>query len=233
MSDPSCERVAPISESAGTVGSGDGTAHSDPYEIARATADDIDVLSHLIAVAFDPLASSSWLVPNPAERQRIFPPYSQLHVEQALHRGRVELTRDRLAVALWFPVPLTGLPALERYDERLAEITGPHVERFRTFDRAMGDRHPHRVQHEYLGILAVHPDHQGQGRGSALLRHRHRQLDRGTPPTPAYLEANDLRARGLYLKRGYRDLGEPIKLPDGPSIYPMWRSPGVPMRSSG
>lgn len=231
MSDPSRKDTARTSEPAGAVGSGGGTDLEDPYEIERATADDLDALSHLIAVAFDPLASSAWLVPDSRERQRMFPPYCRLHVEQALFRGTVEVTRDRSAVALWFPVPLAGMPALERYDERLADITGPHIERFRAFDRAMGTRHPHRVQHEYLGVLAVHPTHQGQGRGSALLRHRHQQLDRETPPTPAYLEANDLRARALYLKHGYRDLGEPIELPDGPSLYPMWRSPGIPTGS--
>lgn len=162
----------------------------------------------------------------------MFPPYCRLHVEQALHRGLVEVTRDRLAVALWFSVSPAGMPALERYDERLADIAGPYAERFRMFDAVTGDRHPHRVQHEYLGILAVHPDHQQQGRGSALLRHHHRSLDHGTPPMPVYLEANDLRARALYLKHGYHDLGQPIELPDGPSLYPMWRSPGIPVTAS-
>ena len=35
--------------------------------------------------------------------------------------------------------------------------------------------------------------------------------------------ADDARARGLYLRHGYEDHGEPIRLPDGPEMYPMWR----------
>jgi GNAT superfamily N-acetyltransferase len=199
-------------------------------QIECATADDTDGLSHLIAAAFDPLASSAWLVSDAAERRRVFPPYFRLHVEQALHRGAVEVTQDRMAVALWFPIAPAGLPALDKYEERLAEITGAHVEQFRAFDIAMGERHPHSVQHDYLGILAVHPSRQGQGLGNALLAHHHRQLDHQTPPVPTYLEADDLRGRAFYLRHGYRDLGEPIRLPAGPLTYPMWRSPGSPVK---
>ncbi len=187
-------------------------------------------MSDLIAAAFHPLASSEWLVPDASDRRQMFPPYFRLSIEQALHRGSVEVTEDRMAVALWFRVPPIGLPALDRYEERLTSIAGPRVEQFRAFDLAMGERHPHGVQHDYLGILAVHPSRQRRGLGSALLVHHHQLLDHERPPAPAYLEANDLRGRALYLKHGYRDLGEPIELPDGPPIYPMWRSPGFSMR---
>ncbi|QYN34952.1 hypothetical protein K1T35_42510 [Pseudonocardia sp. DSM 110487] len=40
---------------------------------------------------------------------------------------------------------------------------------------------------------------------------------------PAYLEATSLRSRSLYERHGFRDAGDPIQLPDGPSLWPMWR----------
>jgi hypothetical protein len=43
----------------------------------------------------------------------------------------------------------------------------------------------------------------------------------------AYLEASGERTRDLYLRHGYTDHGEPIELPDGPSMYPMVRIPGL------
>jgi hypothetical protein len=43
----------------------------------------------------------------------------------------------------------------------------------------------------------------------------------------AYLEASDERTRDLYLRHGYTDHGEPIELPDGRSMYPMVRIPGL------
>jgi hypothetical protein len=41
---------------------------------------------------------------------------------------------------------------------------------------------------------------------------------------PAYLEASGARNRDLYLRLGFRVTGE-IRLPDGPSMWPMWREP--------
>lgn len=41
---------------------------------------------------------------------------------------------------------------------------------------------------------------------------------------PAYLEASSERNKALYLRHGFEVVGE-IKLPDGPRMWPMWRSP--------
>ena len=41
---------------------------------------------------------------------------------------------------------------------------------------------------------------------------------------PAYLEATSERNKQLYLRHGFEVTGE-IKLPDGPRMWPMWRTP--------
>jgi hypothetical protein len=41
---------------------------------------------------------------------------------------------------------------------------------------------------------------------------------------PAYLEATSEGNKRLYLRHGFEVTGE-IKLPDGPSMWPMWRTP--------
>jgi ribosomal protein S18 acetylase RimI-like enzyme len=76
--------------------------------------------------------------------------------------------------------------------------------------------------HHYLAFLAVHPDAQNRGIGSALLDRHHARLDRAG--LPAYLEANDPRNRDLYLRHGYR-VRSVIDLPDGPPLRSMWRTP--------
>ena len=43
----------------------------------------------------------------------------------------------------------------------------------------------------------------------------------------ACLEASDERTLDLYLRHGYTDHEKPIELPDGPSMYPMVRIPGL------
>jgi hypothetical protein len=41
---------------------------------------------------------------------------------------------------------------------------------------------------------------------------------------PAYLEATSEANKRLYLRHGFEETGE-IKLPNGPSMWPMWRTP--------
>jgi GNAT superfamily N-acetyltransferase len=200
--------------------------------IEQAGPSDADVLSQVIAAAFEPLPPSVWLVPDLDTRLEIFPAYFGLHVEHALADGLVLTTADRDAAALWLPVGPDG-PGQPpgRYRERLAGITGPHAQRFTALDQAFDARHPAGVPHQYLAILAVHPARQRTGIGSALLRFAHDGYDR--EGVPAYLEASDTGKREIYLKHGYRDHGDPITLPGGPELYPMWRSPRLPARPGG
>ncbi|MFJ8632616.1 hypothetical protein [Streptomyces sp. NPDC093568] len=41
----------------------------------------------------------------------------------------------------------------------------------------------------------------------------------------ACLEASSVRSRRLYERLGFEPEGEPIALPDGPRMWPMWREP--------
>jgi len=191
--------------------------------VIRAEEADLDVLSFVIAEAFGDLAPSRWLIPGQAARREIFPGYFRLHLEHALACGVVHTTPGRTAAALWLPGGAGTAWPPDGYDERLAAATSPWTGRFTAFDAALGHRHP-AVPHHYLAILAVRPDRQGRGTGTALLDACHAVLDRD-PDMPAYLEAAGPRSRGLYLVHGYRDHGPPIHLPDGPAMYPMMRQP--------
>jgi GNAT superfamily N-acetyltransferase len=193
-------------------------------DVVTAGAADLDRLSRVIADAFFDLPPSRWLIPDPAARQQILPGYFQLHVEQALAAGTVQTTPRRTAAALWIPVSQDPAGPPDDYAARLAAATSPWTSRFQAFDAALDARHPAGIAHHHLAILAVAPGRQGNGTGTALLRAYHQALDRDTP-APAYLEAADLSTRQLYLREGYADHGPPITLPDGPSMYPMWREP--------
>ena len=207
--------------------------------IVPAGETDIEVLSQVIADAFFPLAPCQWLIGDEAARRDIFPAYFRMYVEHAMADGLVHTTPGRDAAALWIPLgPQLPSPP-DGYDEHLAEVTGRWVERFVVFDGELDAHHLTGVEHHHLAILAVRPDRQGQGIGTALLDAHHAVLDeRGTA---AYLEASDERTRGIYLRHGYADYGTPIQLPgglvaggdhlapgqpaDGPRMYPMVRHP--------
>jgi len=195
-----------------------GAAHL----ITRAGTDDVEVLSQVIADAFLDLAPCQWLIADRDARRVIFPDYFGMYVVHAITDGLVYTTADRGAAALW--IPRTG-PAepTEAGDELLAEITGQWAERFVVFDQELNARHLAGVAHHHLAILAVSPDRQGQGIGTALLNAHHVALDQ--EGVTAYLEASDELTRSIYLRHGYADWGNPIQLPDGPHMYPMTRAP--------
>ena len=193
--------------------------------VIHAEEADLDVLSLVIAEAFGDLAPSRWLIPDQAARREIFPGYFRLYLEHALARGVVHTTPGRTAAALWLPAGAGTTWPPDGHDERLAAATSPWTGRFAAFDAAL-DRHHPAVPHHYLAILAVRPDRQGHGTGTALLDAHHAVLDRD-PGMPAYLEASSLRSRDLYLTHRYSDHDPPIHLADGPPMYPMMRQPQV------
>ena len=209
-----------------------GSSQPEPPGADRTVVDarkrDLDVLSQVIAGAFHDLAVSRWLIPDPDARRSIFPGYFGILLRHAMTAGMVSTTPQRTAAALWLPA--TGpTPPPDGYTGRLAQITGPFLDRFVTFETELARRHPAGVFHHHLAILAVRPDTQRQGTGTALLQAHHAAFD--WQGITAYLEASDERTRGLYLRHGYADHGAPIELPDGPSMYPMVRIPILLPRS--
>ncbi|GAA2210500.1 GNAT family N-acetyltransferase [Nonomuraea monospora] len=187
--------------------------------VRLATADDAQRVADLIATAFAGLRPMAYLVPSRRDRHRIMAANFRIFVEHAVEHGEIHLIDDGPAVAVWFPYT-SPLPTPHDYDRRLAEATGEWVDRFRTLDELFEKNHP-AAPHHHLAFLAVHPDRQNEGLGTALLQYQHARLD----GLPAYLEASDPRNRDLYTRHGYQ-AREPFALPDGARYWPMWR-PGA------
>jgi len=186
---------------------------------------DTTEITELVAAAMWDGPVARWLHPDPVVRRAESPRYIEIFVEHAVRYGEVYATADsdtgRLSgVALWFPLT-TLIPPPVEYEQRLKEVTGPAFDRACELDAAMDAHHP-LAPHHYLAYLAVHPESQSRGLGSALLDRHHARLD--AAGLPAYLEANHPRNRDLYQRHGYQ-VRSVIDLPDGPSLWTMWRSP--------
>jgi GNAT superfamily N-acetyltransferase len=188
--------------------------------IVRAAPTDIDLAAQLIADGFAGLAAAAWLVPDPDRRRAVLHGNFRIAVEHAIVHGHVDLLADRTAVAVWFHRDKPAPPP-PHYEQRLAAACGQHTKRFQVLDNLLHTHHPIEAHH-HLALLAVSPAHWRTGRGTALLRHHHTDLDQAG--LPAYLEASSTDSRALYARHGYL-AARPLALPDGTAFWPMWRPP--------
>jgi GNAT superfamily N-acetyltransferase len=206
---------------------------TDAHAVRRADAGDAAGIAGVIAEAFHDIPVSLWIVPDPGDRARIYPDYFRIFVDMAIPHGEVEVIDDDsgdgvAAAAVWMPVMPDPIPAPDDYDILVGKICGQYADNFRALDEVMGRHHPHEPHH-YLALLAVRPDHQAAGLGSALLNHHHRKLD--AAGIPAYLEASSVRSRALYLRHGFETHSEPFVMVEGvpaeggPAMWPLWRDP--------
>lgn len=191
-----------------------------PFTIVEAQPRQAGLVAAIIGEAFTPLAVAQWLIDTPADRAPVLTANMTIFVEHALSgAGRVTMTDDAQAVAVWFPHDPEPPPPAPDYDQRLSAACGRYTTSFRTLDSYFEENHPHGKRHHHLAFMATLPAAQGQGRGAALLREHHRKH----PSVPAYLEASCPESRALYNRHGYRDIGNPFVLPGGPQMWPMWR----------
>jgi ribosomal protein S18 acetylase RimI-like enzyme len=193
-------------------------------QIVPAAAGDASLVAGLIATAFHDLDAARWQIPDDDQRRAILPAIFQEYVHHSIEHGNVEVSTDMTAAAVWTVETGAAKPHPEPATGRLAAALGPQAaEHVHVFDLALHEREPVGARFEKLALLAVRPGCQRRGLGSALLAHHLADLDQRQ--IPAYLEASSKQSRELYRRFGFRDQGEPITLPRGPQLYPMWREP--------
>jgi GNAT superfamily N-acetyltransferase len=190
--------------------------------VRGARQSDRDGVLRLLDEAFLGDPTSVWVFPDKADRQAKHRVLMSVFLDMALSEGRVDLTDDGAAAALWLPVP-AGPPDDDSGPAMMRQSVDPDNERIELVGRLAESAHPRHRAHEYLQLVAVAPDRQGEGLGGALIRATLDRCDR--EGLPAYLEASTVRSRSLYERLGFVDLAQPVVLPDGPIMWPMWRDP--------
>ncbi|MGI5153660.1 GNAT family N-acetyltransferase [Microbispora sp. CA-102843] len=174
----------------------------------------LDVLTE--AFMNDPLVR--WLFPAAGDRGRL-----QRHYYRPLlahPAAEAYLAGDHEGASVWLTLTAGERALTENSFE--PRVFGDSGLRLRALGEALDPRHP-REPHLYLPCIGVLGGRQGAGFGSAMLRHRLERAD--ADGVPAYLEASSARSRALYLRHGFADLGEPVRVADGPLLWPMWRQP--------
>jgi ribosomal protein S18 acetylase RimI-like enzyme len=195
----------------------------------RASADDVSVLSALLARAFDDDPLSLYLFGGPRTRATGLARFFAIQLRHTyLRHGEVWTTPDCAGAALWAPptMPRPGamdlvrilpvVPYLSVWGRKTADVL--HL--LAAYERARP-----RQEHWYLGTLGTDPDRQGHGVGSSLLRIVLDRLD--ADGLPAYLESSKERNLAFYARHGFEVTGE-ITTPRGPTLWLMWREPRPP-----
>ncbi|MFF7563890.1 GNAT family N-acetyltransferase [Streptomyces pseudovenezuelae] len=204
--------------------------------IRTAGASDRELVTRLLDDAFQDDPVSCWIFPEEEYRRTTHPRLMAAFVDIVMAEGRVDVTEDGTACALWLPMPADGGDEHEGghdgEDEfaALREALDPDNERIELIGRLTAEVHPAGRAHEYLWMIGVAPGRQGEGLGTALVGSVLERCDRDGVPT--YLEASSSRSRGLYERLGFELVEQPLELPDGPLMWPMWREPRASRHSA-
>ncbi|MFJ7337275.1 GNAT family N-acetyltransferase [Streptomyces sp. NPDC101116] len=209
--------------------------------IRTAGAGDRELIVRLLDEAFQDDPVSGWVFPGAEERRAKHPGLMAAFTDIVLAAGRIDVTEDGSACALWLSMPgdegpdgpdgAEGPDGSEGHDgaaddegpAQVREAVDPDNERIEAIGRLTAAIHPTGRAHEYLWMIGVSPGRQGEGLGTALIEAVLDRCDR--EGLPAYLEASNARSRKLYERLGFAPAGPALDLPDGPAMWPMWREP--------
>lgn len=195
-------------------------------DVRDARLDDAEAVATIAAAAFYDDPVMCWaLQDGGARRAQLHSIFVGLVYDYVPDRGVVHVLEDA-CVAYWRGpdfgygvLPPEGRP--QPPQDSAVPIPQEAVERLIALDAAMHAAHPHEP-HWYLNVLGTSPERQGTGLGGRTMDLVLATCD--TAGIPAYLESSNPRNMTLYRRHGFEPTGE-IPLPDGPSLYPMWREP--------
>ncbi len=195
--------------------------------IRAAEAADTAAITGVLCRAFDRDPVMNWVLRQDAARGAAFEWMFQLSMSLTLPHGCVYTTDDLSAAALWTPPGRWRWRAgwFRQLKETPGFVRAVGVTRLRRVVPAVAAleaRHPAQP-HFYLFQLAVDPPRQGQGIGSALLRHVLNECDRDG--IPAYLENSNPRNTPLYERHGFEVTERHHIGGNGPPLWLMWRKP--------
>jgi GNAT superfamily N-acetyltransferase len=189
-------------------------------EAAAAAPEEAEQAVATITLAFaaDPVAR--WSLADPAGFLKHFPAIVRAFGGRAFEHGTAHQAGGFAGAALWLP------PGVEPDEEALAaifeEAVGPELkgEVYAVLEQ-MEKNHPTEPCW-YLPMIGVDPTRQGQGLGSALLRHALARCD--SDGLPAYLESSNPANVGLYERHGFATT-RVIQAGSSPPIRAMLRKP--------
>jgi GNAT superfamily N-acetyltransferase len=188
--------------------------------IRTATAAEEDPTIAVVVLAFSMDPPARWAYSDPPQYLIHFPRFVRAFGGQAFVHKSAYYIDGYAGAALWLP------PEVHPDEDALIALVQRTVSEpvqkdvFAILEQ-MGRYHPSEP-HWYLPLMGIDPPHQGNGYGSALLRHALIPCDRDH--TLAYLESSNPKNIPLYERHGFELLGT-LQVGTSPPIFPMLRRP--------
>lgn len=193
-----------------------------PSTVVRADRADLAHLTTTLARAFADDPVFHYLAPGGFDHRRATLAFRMLGINMIEH-GEVWRTVGHEAAAYWAPpgkwsVPWTSVAKTVPLSVRAYRWKIPRALAFLSRIEKVHPRDPH----YYLEILGTDPSEQGRGLGASLVAPI---LDRADDEgVGAFLESSKDTNVPYYRRFGFEVVSE-IKVPNGPTIWPMWREP--------
>jgi ribosomal protein S18 acetylase RimI-like enzyme len=188
--------------------------------IKTATESDAARVIDVLVLAFSTDLGARWTWPDPHQYLTHFRELVKAFGGQAFAHKSAYYIEGYAGASLWLPPnahpdedAMTALfqrTAAKQIQNDLAKVF-----------KKMESYHPSEP-HWYLPLIGVDPFLQGNGLGSALLKHTLIPCDRDNKF--AFLESTNPRNVPLYERHGFEVLGE-IQVGTSPTIFPMLRKP--------
>ncbi|MDQ3665151.1 MAG: GNAT family N-acetyltransferase [Acidobacteriota bacterium] len=188
--------------------------------IKMATASEEAGVIGVLTLAFSSDPMARWAQPDPQNYLTNFPTLAKAFGGNAFAQRTAYFADGYGGAALWLP---PGFSPDEETMIGLVERTAPDAIKGEIFGvfQEMGKYHP-TEPHWYLPLIGVDPSQQGNGIGSALMKHALIPCDRDG--TIAYLESSNPKNISLYKRHGFEVIGK-IQVGSSPTMCPMLRKP--------
>ncbi|WP_085999025.1 GNAT family N-acetyltransferase [Nocardia higoensis] len=195
---------------------------SSTASVRAATPADIPAAARTLARAFADYPWTRHVTDERDHEQRVLAGQELFLTHVGLPHGRVWVTDDCAAVAVWTTPDADLGPVFARLAPRLAELAG---DRAAAQDAAEAALAPHRPTEPvwFLGTVGVDPARQGAGLGRAVLAPGIAAAE--AAGVPAFLETTGERNRRFYERLGFRVVATVTIPDDGPTTLAMLREP--------
>jgi len=197
--------------------------------IRKARHSDLDALAEVLAEAYDKDLLMNWIVFQDEKRIQRMKKYFEVSLKDySMKYDHVFTTEELDGVAIWYPPEPSNCWKASTFKHlslthKWISIAG--MRKYLTLFIAdeMVKKYHLKAPHYYLSVIGVHPENQGKGVASHLIRHVLQLCnERGVP---AFLETATERNLGYYGKLDFKVIEEYVLPQNGPKVWTMIYEP--------